>query len=256
MKIADGKLAGRTVIVTGGASGIGRATCIRFAEEGANVVCADINLTGAENTVAFIAKAGGTAVACKCDVSQSQDAKNATDMAVQLFSNLHVLVNNAATWIADGSVVSIDEKDWNHSIAVNLTGTFLMSKYAIPAIAASGGGSVIHIGSDLGHVGRAGRAWYGAAKAGIIHLAKVMAIDHAQQGIRVNSVSPGPTATDRVVTRYGGAEQAQQQTGVQTVLNRLAQPDEIANAVLFLASDESSFITGADLLVDGGFVIR
>lgn len=243
-------------MVTGAASGIGRAICLRFAEEGANVICADINAAGADETAMLIIKTSGAAVGCECDVSNSVQAKDATGLAVKTFSGLHVLVNNAAVWIPDGTVVDIKEDDWNRSLSINLSGAFLMSKYAVPAIAASGGGSIIHIGSDLGHIGRAGRTWYGAAKAGLIHLAKMMAIDHAAQGIRVNSLSPGATATDRVVNRYGGPEQAQQQSGTQTVLNRLARPSEIANAALFLASEESSYITGTDILVDGGLVIR
>ncbi len=250
------RLQAKTTIVTGAANGIGRATCLLFAQEGANVICADINVDGAHRVATQITKAGGTAIGCECDVSRSSHAKRAAELAVKTYGDLQVLVNNAAIWIGDGSVVDITEEDWNRSLMVNLTGAFLMSKYSVPAIAASGGGSIIHIASELGHIGRPGRAWYGAAKAGLIHLARMMAIDHAAQGIRVNSISPGPTATERVVNRYGGPQQARQQTGGQTVLNRLGQPSEIADAILFLASSESSFITGTDILVDGGCVIR
>jgi NAD(P)-dependent dehydrogenase (short-subunit alcohol dehydrogenase family) len=252
----SGRLEGKTAIVTGAAGGIGDAISVRFAEEGANVIVADIDADGAARVAARITEAGGSALALTCDISSSADAKAANDLARERFSGLNVLVNNAAQWIVDGTVVDTDEADWARALAVNLTGAFLMSKYAIPLIAESGGGSVIHVASQLGQVARPGRTWYGAAKAALIHLAKVMAVDHAHQNIRVNSLSPGPILTERIVQRFGSREAAARDLADKTILKRRGRPGEIATAALFLASEESSFMTGADLLVDGGYAAQ
>jgi NAD(P)-dependent dehydrogenase (short-subunit alcohol dehydrogenase family) len=186
-------------------------------------------------------------------VSNEVDARAVAQLAVEKFGSLHVLVNNAATFVPYGSVVDTSEADWNRAMAVNLTGPFLMSKHAIPAMEKSGGGSVIHMASQLGQVGKPGHSWYGAAKAALIQLAKVMAIDHAEQNIRVNSISPGPISTERVHRKHGGPAEAEAASGGLTVMGRLGKPEEIAEAAVFLASDRSSYMTGADLLVDGGY---
>lgn len=246
----SGRLAGRAAIVTGSARGIGRAIALRFAAEGARVVCADVNVAGAGETAAMI---GAAAVAVRCDVSAAADAKAAVDLAVARFGGLHVLVNNAMMPATYGTVVEVPEAEWTRSLAVNLTGPFLMSKYAVPVMASGGGGSIIHVASQLGQVAKRGRSWYGAAKAGLIHLAKTMALEHAEQGIRVNSISPGPIGTERIYALYGDRSQAEADSGGLTLMKRLGRPEEIAAAALFLACDESSFMTGADLLVDGGY---
>ncbi|MSO77060.1 MAG: glucose 1-dehydrogenase [Alphaproteobacteria bacterium] len=251
--MAGGKLEGKVAIVTGAGGGIGRAISARLAGEGAAVVAADLNGANAEATAQRITQDGGRAIGCVCDVSKSGDARATVELAKQRFGALHVLVNNAAVWIPDGTVADIAEDDWNRTFSVNLNGAFLMSKYAVPAMAASGGGSIIHIASQLGSVGKAGRTWYCAAKGALIQLAKAMAIDHAGQNIRVNSLSPGPIGTDRIMRRYADVGGAQKALGDDTILKRLGQPEEIAAAALFLASAESSFVTGSDLLVDGGF---
>ncbi|MGE4221280.1 MAG: SDR family NAD(P)-dependent oxidoreductase [Alphaproteobacteria bacterium] len=250
------RLSGKVAVVTGAAGGIGRAIAERFASEGAAVIAADLNLAGAEETAAGIAGAGGRAAGCRCDVSKAADAEAAVALAVARYGRLDVLVNNAAMFIADGTVADIPEEDWTRTLAVNLTGPFLMSKYAIPAMRAAGGGSIIHMGSQLGSTAKAGRTWYCAAKAGVIHLARTMAVDHADDNIRVNSLSPGPISTERIYRRYGGMDEANARSGSLTLLHRLGRPEEIADAALFLASDESSFMTGSDMLVDGGYNAR
>lgn len=246
------RLSGKVALVSGAASGIGRSICRLFAQEGARVVCADIDLPGAAETAKGI---GDRAIPVRCDVSVPEEAEAAVQMALDRFGSLQVLVNNAAIFSPHATVEKMDLAEWNRALAVNLTGAMLMSKYAIPAMRGRGG-AIIHVASQLGHVGREGRACYGMAKAGLIHLATVMAVDHAADGIRVNSLSPGPIATDRVVQNYGGPQAHASRVGPMTLMGRPGQPDEIARAALFLASDESSFMTGADLLVDGGYIAR
>jgi NAD(P)-dependent dehydrogenase (short-subunit alcohol dehydrogenase family) len=247
------RLAGRVALVTGAGGGIGRAICRRFAEEGASVACADIDLGRAEETALEI---GGAALALACDVADPEQADAAVAVTAERFGALHVLVNNAAAFIADATAETIPLRDWDRTLAVNLTGPMLMSRAAIPRMRAAGGGSIIHMASQLGHVGRAGRFWYGTAKAALIHMARGMAIDHAGDGIRVNSLSPGPIATARTIGRIGGPTAAQAFYGPLTLLGRQGTPAEVADAALFLAGDESRYMTGADLLVDGGYNAR
>ena len=245
-------LTGKTALVTGAASGIGQAIAVAFVREGATVVCADVNESGLEATLRAT-RPLGLASSVVCDVSSSADARAASAHAEANHGGLHVLVNCAAAFVPYGDVTEVEEDDWTRSLSVNLTGPFLMSKYAIPLIAQSGGGSVIHVASQLGQVAKPGICWYGAAKAALIQLAKVMAMDHVHQGIRVNTLSPGPVATQRLVARYGSLEQATETSAANTLMHRLGRPEEIGEAAVFLASDASSYMTGADLLIDGGY---
>jgi len=244
------RLQGRVILVTGAGKGIGRAICLRLAEEGARVACADIVAGEAMATAEQIGKA---AVAIACDVTDAASARNALERTAAAFGSLHGLVNNAAAPSIGASVVELDEVDWHREIAVSLTGAFLMSKFAVPAIAAGGGGSIVHVASQFAHVAVAGSAAYCAAKAGLVHLAKVMALDHASQHIRVNSLSPGAVATHRLVAYHGSLAQAERTLAPKHPIGRIAQPEEIAAAAAFLLSDDASFMTGADLLVDGGY---
>jgi NAD(P)-dependent dehydrogenase (short-subunit alcohol dehydrogenase family) len=242
-------LSGKVAIVTGAGTGIGRAIALAFADAGASVGCADIDSAAASATAGAIARG----VPLACDVSREADPVAAVKTTVGAFGAVHVLVNAAAATDPNGSVLDLTRADWDRVFAVNVTGAFLMSKAALPAMIAAGGGSVIHIASQLGRVGGEKRAVYCATKGALIQLAKAMAIDHAAQNIRVNTLSPGAVETQRLVYRYGDMETARRLGGPKHLMNRLGQPDEIARAALFLASDASSFMTGADLLVDGGY---
>ncbi len=247
------RLAGRVALITGAGGGIGAAIAHRFAGEGARVGVADLD---AGKAAAVAAAIGPAALAIPCDVADPAAAEAAVAATLARFGALHILVNNAAAFTPDATAETIPLAAWERTLAVNLTGPMLMSRFAIPAMRAAGGGSIIHMASQLGHVGRAGRFWYGTAKAALVHMAKGMAIDHAADGIRVNSLSPGPIATERTLARIGGDGPARAFYGPLTLLGRQGLPEEIADAALFLASEESRYMTGADLLVDGGYNAR
>ena len=246
-------LKGKTAIVTGAGGGIGRAICVAYAEAGAAVACVDLHPGPAAETAAAIRKAGGEALVIDCDVASESATRAAVERAVGEFGALHVLVNGAAGSDPTGTVLDYDLSEWNKVFAVNVGGAFLMSKWAIPHIARAGGGSIIHIASQMGSVGAPARVAYCASKGALIQLAKVMAMDHAAANIRVNTLSPGAVETGRMILRAGTMEDARERFGPKHVLKRLGLPIELAPAALFLASDASSFMTGADLLVDGGY---
>ncbi len=247
------RLADRVILVTGAARGIGRATCVRLAAEGAKVAAADIEPAGAEATARA---AGHGAIALACDVTDEESAKRVVAACFGAFGKLHGLINNAAARSIGATVVELSLGDWDREIAVSLTGAFLMSKHAVPAIAASGGGSIVHIASQFAHVGIGGSPAYCAAKAGLVNLAKVMALDHAGQRIRVNSLSPGAIATERLMEFHGSMAAAERELAPKHPIGRIGRPEEIAAAAAFLVSDDSSFMTGADLLVDGGYAAQ
>jgi len=247
------QLKNKAAIVTGAGNGIGRAIAMTFASAGAAVMCLDLDRTAVGETAQFIESAGGQASARQCDVSRETDAQAAAEATQSRFGAIHVLVNAAATDDPNGSVLDISPADWTRVFAVNVMGAYLMSRAVLPAMIAGGGGSIIHIASQLGRVGAPARAAYCSSKGALIQLAKAMAVDHAAQNIRVNSLSPGAIETRRLVLRFGDMEAARRLAGPKHLLNRLGQPDEIAQAALFLASDAASFMTGADMLVDGGY---
>ena len=247
------RLEGKVGIITGAVRGIGRATAERFCAEGAALVIVDIDGDGIERTAAEIADKGGNIFGQRCDVSDAASCEAAVKRAVDAFGKLNVLMNNAAYFIGKNTVEEVDIAEWRRALDVNLTGPMLMSKYAIPAMRDAGGGSIIHVASQLGSVGKPMRSDYCAVKGGLIQLARCMAADHVGDNIRVNSLSPGPIGTERIFERSGSEEAAQRDSGALTLMGRVGYPTEIANAALFLASDESSFMTGDDLLVDGGY---
>ncbi len=246
-------LIGKAALISGAGGGIGRAICLAFAEAEAAVACCDIDAALAEETARLVRTAGGRAIAQPCDVSVQAQTEAAAAAAHQAFGRVDILVSGAAPHDASGTVLETSLADWDRVLAVNLTGSFLLSRAALSYMIEGGGGSIIFIVSQLGRVGTAGRAAYCATKGALIQLAKVMAIDHAGQNIRVNTLSPGGVETQRTLQRYGSFEAGRQALGPKHLLGRLGQPQEIAAAALFLASDASSFVTGSDLLVDGGY---
>jgi NAD(P)-dependent dehydrogenase (short-subunit alcohol dehydrogenase family) len=246
-------LAGKAAIVVGSAGGIGRAIALELARAGASVACVDLDETGAREAARSIGDMGGQAAAIRCDVSSEAQTEAAADAAYRAFGRVDVLVNGAAVREGGGTILQYDLTQWNVVYGVMVVGAFLMSKHVVPLMTKGGGGSIIHIASQLGSVVVPGHAAYCSAKGALIQLAKAMAADHAAAGIRVNSLSPGAVETGRLVHHYGSMEEARRVAGPKHLVGRLGLPDEIARAALFLASDASSFVTGADLLVDGGY---
>ncbi|WP_214411175.1 SDR family NAD(P)-dependent oxidoreductase [Sphaerisporangium fuscum] len=242
-------LEGKVAIVTGGASGIGRATALLFAAEGAKVVVADLDGDGAEATAARI---GAAALAVRADVSSPDDCENVVRTAVERFGGLNVLFNNAGI-IRRSTALDLGVEDWDRVMAVNVRSVFLMCKYAIPAM--TGGGSIVNTGSGWGLKGGGNALSYCASKAAVVNMTRALAIDHAAAGIRVNSVNPGDTDTPMLrdeARQLGEDWAAFAADAADRPMGRAGTPEEIAQAVLFLASDASSYVTGSALVVDGG----
>src|SRR3954468_353406 len=235
-------LDGKAAIVTGAAGGIGSAIVAAFRQAGAKVAGVDLDRARVQADLGI-----------SCDVSSESQTRDAVDRAAKAFGGLHILVNTAAVRDPTATVTEIDLAAWNRVFAVNVGGAYLMSRWAVPHMARAGGGSIIHIASQLGTVGTPGRVAYCATKGALITMAKAMAADHAAQKIRVNTLSPGAIETDRMNLRYGDMKKARKALGPKHLVNRLGMPEEIAAAALFLASDASSFVTGSDMLVDGGY---
>lgn len=246
----------KVVLITGGTSGIGRATALHFAREGAKVAVAGRDEGRGQGVVDEIEKAGAIALFLQCDVCLADDCRRAVDETVRAFGRLDVLFNNAGVYLAN-TVVDCTEEEWDLTVDTGLKGTYLMSKFAIPVMIAQGGGAIVNNASGWGLVGGDQAAAYCAAKGGVVVLTKAMAIDHARQGIRVNCVCPGDVDTPMLpedAQRRGLAWEAYLAGAAQRPMGRIGRPEEVARAVLFLASEEASFITGAALPVDGGGV--
>lgn len=247
------QLAGKTALISGAGGDICRAIAIAFAREGASVVCCDIAQDRAAETVRMINEVGGQAISQHCDAASEEQTLAAAAAGHAAFGRLDILVSGAAPNDPSGSVLETTVADWQRVLDINLTGSFLLSRAVLPYMIDGGGGSIIFIASQMGRVGAPRRPAYCATKGALIQLAKVMAADHAAQNIRVNTLSPGAVETQRMVYRYGSFEEARKQHGPKHLLGRLGRPDEIAAAAVFLASDAASFMTGSDLLVDGGY---
>ena len=248
-----GRLAGKVALVTGGGSGIGRESSLLFAREGARVLVADRDAKAGEATAAAIAQAGGEARAVGCDVARGADVEAAVAAAEKHFGALHVLFNNAGIFPAqDGSPVDTPEDVFDLVMNVNLKGVFLGCKYGIPALLRAGGGSIVNTASFVAVLGAAtSQIAYTASKGGVLAMTREIAVEYARQGIRANSLCPGPVNTP-LLAEFLAAPAARARRFVHIPMGRLAEATEIANAALFLASDESSYVTGSTFLVDGG----
>jgi NAD(P)-dependent dehydrogenase (short-subunit alcohol dehydrogenase family) len=255
-----GRLAGKSAIVTGAASGIGRAAALRFAAEGAAVVCADIAGDQAEETASQVRAADGTAIACQTDVSAAGSVQEMVGQAMAEFDRIDVLYANAGV-IGIGSAADLDEAEWHRILGVNLTGVWLCGKYVLPHMMAAGRGAIINQASIGGLEGIARLTAYCASKAGVIGLTRQMAVDYGPHGIRVNAIAPGTIPTPLVRGIWAqGAGLVQGQTHEEQLasvgrlypLQRTGTPEEVAGVALFLASDESAWITGTVLTIDGG----
>jgi len=242
----------KVALVTGGGSGIGRATCEIFAERGGAVMVADLSEASAKATADHIARKGGRAEAVRCDVTQWDEVQAAVDSARRVFGRLNVVINCAGILRAS-RIEETSEADWNQVLQVNLTGAFLVTKAALRAMREQGGGSIVHIASRMAIRVKEGHGAYAAAKAGILQLTQMAALEGAPYGIRVNCVCPG--FIDTPMTRSGYGEEAFAGWARVCPLGRAGRPEEIARAMLFLSSEDASFITGMNLPVDGGRTI-
>jgi NAD(P)-dependent dehydrogenase (short-subunit alcohol dehydrogenase family) len=246
-------LQGKAALISGAGGGICRAIAVAFAEAGASVACVDVDPKSAAETARLVEAAGVKSIARHCNVADEDEVNAVTKTAHDALGRLDILVSGAAPHDPGGPITETPLSEWQMVVDINLTGAFLLSKAALPYMIAGGSGSIIFIASQLGRVGSAGRAAYCATKGALIQLAKVIAIDHADQNIRCNALSPGAVETQRTLRRYNSFENANQTLGAKHLTKRLGKPEELAQAAVFLASDAASFVTGSDLLVDGGY---
>ena len=252
------RLENKVCIVTGGGSGIGRASCLLFAREGARLVVADKRKAAADAVATECVATGAEAIAVEVDVSQAADAERMISRTLEAFGRLDVLVNNAGYGIA-GTVLETDEKAWDDLMAVNVRGVFLCTKFAIPAMKANGGGTIVNTASVVAAVGIRNRAAYCASKGAVAALTRAIAIDHVADGIRCNAVAPGTIDTpyfDEILRKSPDPQAVRKGLEARQLLGRLGTPEEIAAGILFLASDESRFATGTILTIDGGMTAQ
>jgi NAD(P)-dependent dehydrogenase (short-subunit alcohol dehydrogenase family) len=243
-------------LVTGGGDGIGRATSLMFARDGAKVAVADVRLAAAEETVAMIRELGGEAIAIEADVSSEEAVKNMVDITVSTFGTLDCACNNAAGGGGFNPIQDVEESNWDHCHNITLKGVWLCLKYEIPAMLASGGGAIVNIASLSGVRGEALQSPYSAAKGGVIALTRTAAAENAQKGVRVNAINPGAILTRALANYIEKVPGAREHTTGTHAMRRFGEPDEIADAVSYLCSDRASFITGHSLNVDGGVMVN
>ena len=247
------RLKEKVALITGAGSGIGHASAIKFAEEGARVVVVDINQDTASHVVTKIKALGGEASLCIADVGQEADCQKMIEYAESRYGALHVLFNNAGIMDGeDADAMSTENEVWDRTMTINVKGVFWGCKYGIPALRRSGGGSIINTASFVAILGAATpQLAYTASKGAVLAMTRELSVIHARENIRVNALCPGPLRTDLLMD-FLNTEEKQQRRLVHVPMGRFGEASEIANAALFLASDESSFITGTDFLVDGG----
>ncbi|MCH2518927.1 MAG: SDR family oxidoreductase [Dehalococcoidia bacterium] len=249
-----GQLEGKVSLITGGGSGIGKASALAFAREGSKVVVADVNVEGGEQTVRLIQDTGGEATFVRADVSISSDVSDMVSHAVQTYNRLDCAFNNAGVSGGPGRVHEYTEENWSRVLNINLTGVWLCMKYEIIQMLNQGGGAIVNTASVMGLVGGSRSPAYGATKHGVVGLTKTAAVDYAREAIRVNAVCPGyirtPMIEQGVLLDPGGEERVVS----RHPMHRLGTPEEIAEAVVWLCSDAASFVTGHAMAVDGGYV--
>jgi len=250
------KLDGRVAIITGGTEGIGAVAGRLFSQEGAKVVLAARDEERGEKVAADLRDQGGDVHFVKTDISRVDDVRRLMDKTDSLYGALHILYNNAAVFwpVEDGQITEVKEETWDQVIAINLTGVFLCTKYAIPLMIRSGGGSIISTSSTGGILGL-GNTAYGASKAGIINLMKNVAMQFGSQKIRANTIIPNITETPMVLKLFSDPEVKKQWMAMSAV-GRFGKPEEIAKLALYLASDDAGYVTGTEFLIDGGFCAR
>jgi NAD(P)-dependent dehydrogenase (short-subunit alcohol dehydrogenase family) len=247
------RLDGKVALITGAGNGMGRVASVLFAQEGARIVVADWSEEGGGETVAAVEAAGGEATFVKVDVAKAEQVEAMVATAISRFGSLDVLYNNAGIFPADdGGVTETPEPTWDRVMEVNLKGVWLGCKYGVPAMLSSGGGSIVNVASFVALMGAAtAQIAYTASKGGVLAMTREIAVEYGRQGIRANSLCPGPIATPMLEELMSDPERKQRRL-VHIPMGRLGQAEELARAALFLASDESSFMTGAQLVVDGG----
>ncbi len=245
------RLENKVALISGGARGMGAAEARMFAREGAKVVIGDVLDAEGTRVAAEIAESGGDALFVHLDVTHEEDWRSAIGAATSSFGKLDILVNNAGIW-RRGRVEDTTVEDWDMILDVNAKGVFLGTKLAIPEMRKAGGGSIINISSTAGLVGGPRSSAYTASKGAVRLFTKATAVQYAQEGIRANSIHPGPIDTPMIQQVWHGEEQSREAALARTPLGRIGTPEDIAYGVLFLASDESSFMTGSELVIDGG----
>jgi len=251
-----GDLDGRAALVTGGASGLGRATAVALARAGVRVLVADVNGGMGSETVQLVEEAGGEGLFVETDVTRTEAVEAMVAACVAAFGSLDFAVNNAGTTGAGGQVADYDLEDWRRTMAINLDGVFFCLRAELPVMVGQGGGSIVNVASGAGLVGFAGLPAYVASKHGVVGLTRAAAIEYAPQGVRVNCVCPGSVRTPMLEGFIGGRARVEKMMAAGAPLGRLGRPEEVAEAIVWLLSDAASYVVGHALAVDGGSVIQ